>query len=447
MHNQRHTKDPTDDATTKMRVISPSQLSANRFSTVDLHADSKAEEVADMPRQIGPYRILAKIGRGGMGTVYHVVHAILDRHFAMKIVHHKHTNNENVLRLFANEITVLGNIRHPKIVQVYGDGDDSGHRYMIMELLEGEDLAEHVKRRGALPVSMALDYVKQAAQALSVVHQEGFVHRDVKPSNLFLTEENEIKLLDLGLVQALHECTPESKDTQESSNNQVNGSPEFMAPEQILKNISDERSDLYSLGCTLYYTLTGHVPFESPEHPNVMSILYAQVTKELPPLEHYRDDLNPKMKELLRKMTAKNPDERFQTMNELIAAIEQPLCYKKYKRKVDLVTPVRFARMTISAASILLMASVLWISTSWFATFPHEGTIQEKSYAYQQATCDFRNCQVDMPYKESGCQSDMQSSYDPLDSAVTPEACVDPVRIPICNTVVCREWARCREHL
>ena len=320
------------------------------------HPEVKQEiEQGEVPNQIGPYSLLEEIGKGGMGTIYRVKHLFLQRDYAMKVINPKYMDDPKIAGFFYGEMLVMGRLQHPNIVQTTDAGNDAGRQFLVMELLNGCDLAKLVKEHGPLCVEEALEYLKQSAQGLAAAHREGFVHRDVKPANLFLTEDNVIKLLDLGLATSV-----------ERSGNAVTGrlvgSPGFMAPEQILKEISDQRSDIYSLGCAFYFMLTGHLPYESPEYPNVQSVLFAQVAKDMPLLGTYRNDLSIKAENLVRKMTAKNPEDRYQSMEELTAAIEKPTAYISRRKKIDKPTGRRQWKCVASAMILMLFVAAFSFS-------------------------------------------------------------------------------------
>lgn len=364
---------------------------------------------ADIPVQIGQYSLLEEIGKGGMGTIYHVKHLYLQRDFAMKVINLKYLDDPNVACYFYSEILAMGRLQHPNIVQTTDAGNEAGRQFLVMELLKGRDLAKLVQERGPLDVEQALEYLKQSAQGLAAAHRAGFVHRDVKPANLFLTDDNVIKLLDLGLA------IPTAKAKDAVTGHMV-GSPGFMAPEQILKEISDQRSDIYSLGFTFYFMLTGHLPFESPEYPNVQSLLYAQVAKDRPPLSVHRNDLSLKSENLVQKMTAKNPEDRFQSMEELADAIEKPSVYISRRRRIDRVT--KNTQWKSNASAMLLMLFVLVFSFSMFGS--------EWIGHFSSTECG------KMCAKPVSCTNKTECSSE----AIKPSPCEQPC--PDMSTFVCR---------
>ncbi len=325
------------------------QFGAVRSPLSDTFVSRQKKDGFDaMPLQIGHYRILDQIGKGGMGTIYRVEHVFLKRNFAMKVINSKLLGDPRIAGYFSMETLLMGSLQHPNIVQTTDAGNDDGRLFIVMELLHGNDLTKHVEEHGPLPVSLALEYLKQAAQGLAAAHSEGIIHRDVKPSNLFLTEDGVIKLLDLGVaknvgIESDRSCTHELGANRPSGSGLI-GSPGFMAPEQILESRSDARSDIYSLGCTFYFMLTGRLPFDAPEYPDVKSILDAHVEKEIPSLMIYRDDLNDRTDDFVRKMTDKNPSRRFQTMKQLATVIEKPAAHISTRKKTD--RPAKRRRFT-----------------------------------------------------------------------------------------------------
>ena len=359
--NSDETSDFVESSTTK---LSPhlSGILSESLSATEAAISLRANIFDVAPERLGHYEIRDKIGKGGMGTVYRGEHVFLRRHFAVKVINPRLLDDETVSGYFSTETLMMGSLQHPNIIQTTDAGNDNGRRYIVMELLDGSDLSKYVKETGPLPIGVALGYLRQAASGLEAAHRIGIVHRDVKPSNLFLTKEGTIKLLDLGLAKCM--CQQNDIDA-----GRFVGSPGFTAPEQISGGVSDVRSDIYSLGCTFYYLLTGHAPFESPRYPNVKSILEAQLTEELPSLEMHRDDLNRNAKDLIARMTCKNPDERFQSMSELVAALNAPKNYISRRKKVDRHSHIRRFALTVSAVIVLITVVVCSLSIPVLESF------------------------------------------------------------------------------
>lgn len=407
-----HVNAPTSD----FEESSTTKLSPNLFgspceslSTTGSVPSLRVEVSGVVPVRLGHYEIQGAIGKGGMGTVYRAEHVFLRRHFAVKVVNSRLLDDETVSGYFATEMLMMGSLQHPNIVQTTDAGDENGRRYIVMELLDGSDLSKYIKETGPLPIGVALDYLRQAASGLEAAHRIGIVHRDVKPSNLFLCYHSSdqrmrvhstsgssdypsgfgLKLLDLGLAK----CMCQKDDVHDGH---FVGSPGFTAPEQISGGESDARSDMYSLGCTFYYMLTGHAPFESPQYPNVKSILDAQLTKDFPPLETHRDDLNRNAKDLIARMTCKNPNDRFQSMSELIAALDMPKDYISRRKKVD--RPSRTCRFVFAVSSLL----VLIAATVFSFSLP---VLESFGKCTTQACKNRTNVKLKRPPVENGCSS------------------------------------------
>lgn len=349
---------------------------------------ARAEVFDTTPERLGHYEIRGEIGKGGMGTIYRGEHVFLRRYFAVKVINPRLLNDETVSGYFSTEMLMMGSLQHPNIVQTTDAGNEGGRRYIVMELLDGSDLSKYVKESGPLPIGTALAYLRQAAAGLEAAHRIGIVHRDVKPSNLFLTKDGTVKLLDLGLAKCL--CQKDEVRT-----GHFVGSPGFTAPEQISGGESDARSDVYSLGCTFYYLLTGHAPFESPRYPNVKSILEAQLTEELPSLETHRDDLNRNAKDLIDRMTSKNPDERFQSMSELISALDEPRNYISRQKKIDPSSRIRRFVFAVSAVIVLIAVTLCSLTLPVLESFGKCTT---------QACKNRSNAKPKLPPVESECR-------------------------------------------
>jgi serine/threonine protein kinase len=254
---------------------------------------------------IGSYVVLAPLGSGGMGQIVKARHRIMNRDVALKLIRQDQRDSADTVERFRREICLLADLRHPYIVQAYDAGQFGELWFLAMELLQGTDLEQLVRQRGPLPVAEACEHLRQAALGLHHAHQRGLVHRDVKPSNFFLTSEG-IKVLDLGLAR------PQRMEAAQTGNltqlNTVMGTPDYLAPEQALDpRRADARSDLYGLGCTLHFLLTGSPPF--PEGTLAQKLL-AHQQAEPPPVERVRPDVTPPVAHLLHQMLAKNPADR-----------------------------------------------------------------------------------------------------------------------------------------
>jgi hypothetical protein len=287
-------------------------------------------EAETAPYLLGPYRILAPLGQGGMGTVYRAVHTHLGKVVALKLLSAHRTTQPELIARFRQEMQAVGRLRHPNIVQAY-DAAVDGVPYLAMELLDGIDLAELVRRVGPLPVADACEALLQAAVGLQHAHENGLVHRDLKPSNLMLTPDGVVKVLDLGLARVLGERpaepTPEPPaegpiERDLTAVGQLLGTPDYMAPEQIRDpRGADIRSDLYSLGCTLFHLLTGSAPFRGPGYDTPRDKLQAHLGAAPPSVRAARPDVPAAVEAMLSGLLAKEPGQRPATPGELVRAL------------------------------------------------------------------------------------------------------------------------------
>jgi eukaryotic-like serine/threonine-protein kinase len=276
---------------------------------------------------VGQYLILDKLGEGGMGRVYKAVQLSLNRPVALKVVRAQLLSNATALRRFRREVKAAAGLRHPNIVSVF-DADRVGDRHFLaMEYIEGPDLARLLKERGALPISVACAYVRQAALGLQHAHERGIVHRDIKPANLLVTgndagqftARNLVKILDMGLARFTR-TDPDSFATDLTRVGTVIGTPDYMSPEQARNSSAvDHRSDLYSLGCTFYHLLTGELPF--PRGTPVEKLLQHQSDPPRP-VRQLRPEIPPELATVVHCLLAKEAKERFQSAAALAHALE-----------------------------------------------------------------------------------------------------------------------------
>jgi len=247
---------------------------------------------------LGQYVLLERLGEGGMGEVFKARHAKLGRVVALKVIRRERVAKEDAVRRFRREIQAVAQLSHPNIVLAF-DADEAGdHHFFVMEYVEGTDLAKLVKKGGPLPVRDACLYVQQAALGLQHACERGMVHRDIKPHNLLLTASGgTVKLLDLGLARLVDTGMEDHSGTL-TRDQSIMGTPDYIAPEQARDaRKADVRSDLYSLGCTLYHLLTGVVPF--PEGTLTEKLLQHQLD-EPRPVEELRPGVPPGVGAMVR---------------------------------------------------------------------------------------------------------------------------------------------------
>ena len=283
-----------------------------------------------LPRQLGEYQLIERLGSGGMGTVYKARQGRLDRIVALKILLHGRTDDPRALVRFEREMKAIGQLDHANIVRAYDAREIDGTPVLIMEFVDGLDLAEIVGRDGPVAVSDACELVRQTALALQCAHDHGLVHRDVKPSNIMLARAGEVKLLDLGLARFYAEgganLSAVTTGEEMTDTGQAMGTADFMAPEQASDSRTvDIRVDIYSLGCTLYKLLTGRAPFSGPAYCTALDKMNAHVHQPAPPVRQFAPDVPEGLARVLDRMLAKYPDDRFATPAAVVEVLA-PWC-------------------------------------------------------------------------------------------------------------------------
>jgi serine/threonine protein kinase len=278
---------------------------------------------------LGQYRILDEVGRGGMGRVFKAEHTTMRRVVALKVLAAHLTRTERARQLFQREVRAAARLVHPHIVTAFDANQADDRCYLVLEYIDGPNLAALVRDQGSLSVGQACEFARQAALGLEHAHALGMVHRDVKPSNLLvqppvggtLAQGAVVKVTDFGLARLGEEADgPADDDSMPPMGNVVMGTPDYLSPEQGRDlNAADIRSDLYSLGCTLYYLLTGEVPFPGG---TPLEKLTRHATIDPEPVEQLRPVVPPGVANLVRRLMAKRPEDRPQTPSELAEALE-----------------------------------------------------------------------------------------------------------------------------
>ncbi|HEV3261717.1 MAG TPA: serine/threonine-protein kinase [Gemmataceae bacterium] len=256
------------------------------------------------------------MGRGGMGVVYEARQTVMNRQVVIKVINKSLLDNPEAVERFRREVQAAASLSHPNIVTAY-DAEQAGDLHMlVMEFVPGQNLAEVLHKKGPLPVAHACHFVRQAALGLQHAFEQGMVHRDIKPQNLMLTPKGQVKVLDFGLAR-LRDAGPRAGGLTQTG--AFMGTPEYVSPEQATDaRTADIRADLYSLGCTLYFLLTGRPPFTAD---TAVKLVLAHIEKEPTPLRELRPDVPEALSAVVGRLLAKDPGQRYQTPVELAQAL------------------------------------------------------------------------------------------------------------------------------
>jgi eukaryotic-like serine/threonine-protein kinase len=294
---------------------------ANRLVGYGLITRWQADKLMDGRHKgffLGKYKLLDHLGTGGMSSVYLAEHVLMQRRVAIKVLPRNRVEDTSYLARFHREAQAAAALDHRNIVRAYDVDNDSGIHYFVMEYVEGRDLQQIVKQDGPMTFVAAAEYIRQAAEGLAHAHEAGLIHRDVKPANMLVDHKNVVKLLDLGL--ALFADEDEASLTAIHDEN-VLGTADYLAPEQALNSHGvDARADIYGLGCSLYYLLTGHPPFAGGTLPQRL-----MMHQQLPPPSIYLDrpDAPRDLVEICLKMIAKKPEQRYRSAADVATVLAQ----------------------------------------------------------------------------------------------------------------------------
>ena len=259
------------------------------------------------------YEILGKIGTGGMADVYKAKDHKLNRFVAVKVLKPEFREDTTFIRKFRSEAQAAAVLTHPNIVNVFDVGDDNGVYYIVMELIEGITLKEYISKKGRLSVKEATSIAIQVSMGLEAAHNHGIVHRDVKPQNIIISMDGKVKVTDFGIARAASSNTISSN---------VMGSVHYSSPEQVRGGYSDEKSDIYSLGITLYEMVTGKVPFDGD---TTVAIAIKHLQEEMVPPSVFAEELPHSLEQIILKCTQKSVDRRYQNMEDVIADLKHSL--------------------------------------------------------------------------------------------------------------------------
>ncbi len=271
---------------------------------------------------LGNYLILEKLGQGGMGVVFKAVNRTSGRIGALKILPPSFSRDESAVSRFRREIEAAGRLNHPNVVAAIDSAQDRGVHFLVMDYVEGRDLDRVIMAQGPMVVSQAVECVIQAARGLEAAHERGIVHRDIKPGNLIMDSGGMVRVLDLGLARIVDAANPFNKSVagRLTQSGMYMGTIDYMAPEQAEDaHRVDHRADIYSLGCTLFFLLTGREPFQAP---TILKRLTAHLEQDPPSLRDFRPEVSMALEACFQKMMAKQPRDRPQSMTEVIALLQ-----------------------------------------------------------------------------------------------------------------------------
>jgi serine/threonine protein kinase len=328
----------------------------------------------------GRYRLEARIGAGGMSTVYRALDETLQRQVAIKLMNREVATDSDQLERFRREARAVAQLSHPHIVGVIDAGEDEGRPYIVFEYVEGETLKERIRRQGRLPIAEAVAYAIEIARALGAAHARHIVHRDVKPQNVLIDEEGSAKVTDFGIARTLDE---ESL----TADGRVLGTTDYVSPEQALGQPVTGQSDLYSLGVVLFEMLTGDVPFKGEGQ---VAVAMKHVREDLPDVQTRRPEASAALAAVVDTATAKHQQDRYADDAELIADLEDVLAIETARAgsatgEVTSVlrtlpsrtarrVPFRVRHRVVAVLLALIVAVVVVGSAVWLVTRTHHGT-------------------------------------------------------------------------
>lgn len=322
------------------------------FSHVDC---GQCGAISVVPLQFGNFLLLNSLGVGGMGTVYKAIDLSLNRYLALKILRRKLASKPEFIESFSREARAAAAVNHPNIAQVYSFGEHQGQYYLAMELLERGSLDDRMTTLGKIPEKDVLEIGMQVASGLRAAEQRGLLHRDIKPGNILFNDDGMPKIVDFGLARASNQA--------QASSEPIWGTPYYIAPEKLRGQPEDARSDIYSLGATLYHALAGRPPFDAATASEVVT---KHATQPAFSLKTYAPDIQPSTAHVIGRMLSKNPAERYQTYEALIHELNEAIATYKNARAQRTVVAAGGERIPLSSVLATFITFVVAGIAVWF---------------------------------------------------------------------------------
>jgi eukaryotic-like serine/threonine-protein kinase len=327
----------------------------------------------------GRYRLEARIGSGGMSTVYRAFDEILERQVAVKLMNREIASDSDQLERFRREARAVAQLSHPHIVGVIDAGEDDGRPYIVLEYVEGETLKERIRRQGRLPITESVAYAIEIARALGVAHARHIVHRDVKPQNVLIDQEGSAKVTDFGIARTLEEDGL-------TADGRVLGTTDYVSPEQALGQHVSGQSDLYSVGVVLYEMLTGEVPFKGESQ---VAVAMKHVREQIPDVQAKRPEVSAALAAVIDTATAKREDDRYADDAEMIADLEDVLAIEAARAgsatgevttvlrtlpsRTQSRVPMRMRHPAVVIVALLVLAAIVVGAGVFLADRTHHG--------------------------------------------------------------------------
>lgn len=297
-------------------------------------------------KRFGNFHIVAEAGRGGMGVVYRARDVVLSRDVALKVLPSRLARDTVHVERFLREARTAALLKHPSICQILSVGEHRGIYYIAMEFIEGATVSDIMRDRGPFELDRALEVMRQVCDALGAAHSHGIIHRDIKPQNIMIDTDGRVRVLDFGLAKAAYGSTDLTGDGI------ILGTPLYMSPEQCQGEPIDARTDIYSLGVTLFELLAGHPPFD-PSTP--VALMYQIVQAPFPPIQEHNPSAPPEAVDLLDKMTAKSPEHRYQTARELAHALDRAKTASRGRLRMEPAALRKRLALAAMAALVILL--------------------------------------------------------------------------------------------